>query len=316
MRRYWILVAAPLLIASACSRQQSTGYQGYVEGRFVYVASPESGRLEHLTVARGDTIAAGAPLFIFDDDPEASAEREARQVLQSAQSHLTDLQNGKRPQEIEVTKAQLAQALAEKNRAEQTLNIDQIQYKAGGIPQTDVINAQEAVDSSAAKVRELEADIAVDALPAREQQIQSQVFQVAADRAALAEAEWRSGQKKIASPRQGLVFDTLFREGEWVSAGNPVVQLLPPENYEVRFFVPETKVGSLKPGQSVSVQCDGCSANVPAVITFVSPQCEYTPPIIYSNENRSKLVFMVIAKPSAQNASLLHPGQPVEVALQ
>ncbi len=93
------------------------------------------------------------------------------------------------------------------------------------------------------RVRELEADLAVDALPAREQQIKAQQNQVAADRASLAEAQWRLGQKDIDSPRQGLVFDTLYREGEWVEAGNPVVQLLPPENMEIRFFVPETDGG-------------------------------------------------------------------------
>ena len=114
-------------------------------------------------------------------------------------------------------------------------------------------------------MRELEADLAVDALPAREQQIKAQQNQVAADRASLAEAQWQLEQKEIDSPRQGLVFDTLYREGEWVAAGNPVVQLLPPENLEVRFFVPETVVGKLKDGREHSqVQCDGCSAAVPA----------------------------------------------------
>ena len=139
---------------------------------------------------------------------------------------------------------------------------------------------------------------------------------VAADRAALQQATWKLQQKEIASPRDGLVFDTLYREGEWVAAGNPVVQVLPPENLEVRFFVPEPLVGKLVIGQRIGVHCDGCSAEVPARITFISTQCEYTPPVIYSNENRSKLVFMVIAKPPVDKATVLHPGQPLEVTLQ
>jgi len=72
----------------------------------------------------------------------------------------------------------------------------------------------------------------------------------------------------------------------------------------------------LKLGQKISVHCDGCSADVPAAITFISNQVEYTPPVIYSNENRAKLVFMVIAKPAVEKAPLLHPGQPLEVTLQ
>ncbi len=136
------------------------------------------------------------------------------------------------------------------------------------------------------------------------------------NRAALQQATWKLQQKQIAAPRNGLVFDTLYREGEWVAAGSPIVQLLPPENIEVRFFVPETVVGKLKVGQNISVHCDGCDAEVVSAITFISNQVEYTPPVIYSNENRNKLAFMVIAKPPVGKAPLLHPGQPVEVVLQ
>ena len=269
-----------------------------------------------MDVARGDTVAAGHLLFALDDEPEASEMRTAEQVLRSSESRLNDLETGKRPAEVDVTRAELEQAVAEKKQADEILASDEAQFKAGGIAQTELINAQGAAETSAAKVKELEADLAVDALPAREQQIKAQTNQVAADRASLANAEWHLKQKQIASPRDGLVFDTLYRQGEWVTAGNPVVQILPPENMEIRFFVPETVVGGLRVGGSVRVACDGCASDVVAKISFVSPQSEYTPPVIYSNENRSKLVYMVIANPSAQAAATLHPGQPVEVTVQ
>ncbi|HVN93777.1 MAG TPA: HlyD family efflux transporter periplasmic adaptor subunit [Terracidiphilus sp.] len=305
-----------LAFIAGCAKKTANTYQGYIEGRFVYVASPESGRLDEVSVARGDTISAGHPLFALDDEPEASEERTAEEVLRSSESRLTDLQAGKRPEEVDVTRAQLAEAVAAKKQAEQILASDEAQFKSGGIAQTELINARAAAETNAAKVRELEADLAVDALPAREQQIKAQMSQVAADRASLADATWRLKQKQIASPRSGLVFDTLYRQGEWVAAGNPVVELLPPENLEIRFFVPETVEGGLRVGQSVRVTCDGCASDVSAKISFVSPKSEYTPPVIYSNENRSKLVYMVIANPPAQTAASLHPGQPVEVTLQ
>ena len=100
------------------------------------------------------------------------------------------------------------------------------------------------------------------------------------------------------------MFDTLYREGEWVAAGNPVVELLPPDNVEIRFFVPEivARQTTTRP-QRLSVHCDGCDVkHLPAQITFISPQSEYTPPVIYSNDNRSKLVFLVIAKPAVERA--------------
>ena len=301
---------------TGCARKADNSYQGYVEGKFVYVASPQGGRLTHLAVTRGETIDVSHPLFSLDSEPEAAAAQQTEQLLRESEARLADLQTGKRPQEIDVIRAQLMQALAEKKKSADILKSYESQYAAGGVPLTDLISARAAVESDTAMVRQIESDLVVAALPARDQQIKAQTEQVAADRAAVEQANWKLQQKEISSPREGLVFDTLYREGEWVAAGNPVIQVLPPENLEVRFFVPETVVGKLKVGQGIRVHCDGCSTDVPAKITFVSPQCEYTPPVIYSNENRSKLVFMVIAKPPVEKAPELHPGQPLEVTLQ
>ena len=91
--------------------------------------------------------------------------------------------------------------------------------------------------------------------------------------------------------------------------------MLPPENVKVRFFVPETVVGSLNAGRKLSIHCDGCAADVAASITFISPEAEYTPPNIYSNDTRTKLVFMVEARPEPADAGKLRPGQPVVVRL-
>lgn len=301
---------------SACSHRQTNTYQGYVEGRFVYVASPQSGRLDQLSVTRGQSVDSGHSLFALDREPEASQVQQARQMLRSAESRLADLQTGKRPAEVDVTRAQLAQARTQQKQANEILASYQAQYRAGGLPQTELITAQSAADSSAAQVRELQARLAVDTLPAREQQIKAQQNQVAAGRASLADAEWRLQQKQIPSPRRGLVIDTLYRVGEWVSAGNPVVEMLPPENIELRFFVPEPVMGALRVGQNINVHCDGCSSNIPATVSYISPQCEYTPPVLYSNQNRAKLVFMIVARPPLDKATMLHPGQPIEVSLQ
>jgi HlyD family secretion protein len=147
-------------------------------------------------------------------------------------------------------------------------------------------------------------------------QIAAQAAQVEAAQAALAQAQWKLDQKRVIAPGAGLVHDTLFRVGEWVQAGNPVVQMLPPQNVKVRFFVPETVVGSLTTGRGVMIHCDGCRADLPATITWISNAAEYTPPVIYSNASRAKLVFMIEAHPSPGDAVKLHPGQPVEVRLQ
>ena len=310
------LALVSVAVLSCCTRPATHGYEGYVEGKYVYVASPQGGRLEELSVARGDLINASHPLFTLDGEPEASALRQAEELLRADQDRLADIQTGKRPPEIAVIRAQIAQAETELQKSRDLLKSYEQQFAAGGISETDLITARAAVASNDAIVRQYQSNLDVAELPGREQQLRAQAGVIAADRAAVQQAEWKLQQKQVTSPRNGLVFDTLYRPGEWVPAGSPLVQLLPPENVEVRFFVPESAVGSLKLGQNVSVHCDGCATAVPAAISFISNQVEYTPPVIYSNENRSKLVFMVIAKPSPDKAPLLHPGQPLEVSLQ
>jgi HlyD family secretion protein len=310
------LTVALALLLPACSRKSSNGFEGYAEGKYVYVASPQGGRLDQLSVSRGDVVAVSHPLFTLDSEPEAAAVQQAEQLLRADEARLADIQTGKRPPEIEVVRAQIAQALTEKQKSVDLLKSYEKQFAAGGLSETELITARAAVASNDALLRQYQDNLAVAELPGRDEQLKAQADIIAADRAALRQAQWKLQQKQIASPRDGLVFDTLYRTGEWVNAGSAIVQLLPPENIEVRFFVPETTVGSLKLGQKISVHCDGCSADVPAAITFISNQVEYTPPVIYSNENRSKLVFMVIAKPSVDQAPRLHPGQPLEVTLQ
>jgi HlyD family secretion protein len=91
--------------------------------------------------------------------------------------------------------------------------------------------------------------------------------------------------------------------------------MLPPQNIKLRFFVPETVLGSIRIGQTITAQCDGCGNPITAQITYISPQAEYTPPIIYSRESRTKLVYLIEARPTAEDAVRLHPGQPLDISL-
>ncbi|RKP43536.1 HlyD family secretion protein [Trinickia fusca] len=300
----------------ACHQAATPSWQGYVEGEYVYLASSQSGTLTQLSVQRGQTIARGAPVFALESIDEAAALQQAQHQLASARAQLADILTGKRPPEVNVTKAQLAQAVANAHKASQQLTRDEAQYRAGGIPKAQLDDSRAQADSTVAQVRELTNQVTVANLPARSQQILAQRAQVNAAQAAVDQAQWKFDQKRVTAPHEGLIYDTLYRVGEWVQAGNPVVQMLPPQNMKVRFFVPESVIGGLKTGRAVLVHCDGCTADVPAQITFISSEAEYTPPVIYSNESRAKLVFMIEAHPSLADATKLHPGQPVEVTLQ
>lgn len=211
--------------------------------------------------------------------------------------------------------AQLAQAAAADKLSATQLVRDAAQFRAGGIPQAQLDTSRSTAQTNAQRVRELTNQLRIAQLPARTDQIRAQAAQVEASRAAVAQAQWRLDQKAQKATQGGLVFDTLYREGEWVGAGSPVVRMLPPANVKVRFFVPEGVVGRLKPGQAVRIRCDGCAAEVNATISYVANEAEYTPPVIYSNTRRDKLVFMVEARPAAVDGPRLRPGQPVEVML-
>ena len=140
--------------------------------------------------------------------------------------------------------------------------------------------------------------------------------QVAVEQAGLEKSRWSFTQKQQSAPAAGQIHDTLYRQGEFVAAGNPVVVLLPPENVKVRFFVPQEKLAQIKVGGTVSVKPDGATNPFTATVNYISTQAEYTPPVIYSRETRANLVFMIEAKFSPADAAALRPGQPVDVKLK
>jgi HlyD family secretion protein len=299
-----------------CSHSRIDTFQGYIEGEFVYLASSQPGHLEHLAVTRGQQVDLGALLFSLEATQERAEQHQAQQQLAAARATLADLETGKRPPEIGVIRAQLTQAEAAAQKSAQQRERDEAQYRSGGISREQLQSTLALASSDAAHVRELQSQLDVARLPGRQQQLKSQSGQVEAAQAVLAQADWRVEQKTVVAPKAGLVYDTLYREGEWVAAGNPVVRMLPPQNIKVRFFVPETLLGKLTLGGKIDLKCDGCTAAIPATITYVSSDAEYTPPVIYSNDTRAKLIYMIEAHPTPEDAAKLRPGQPLEVQLR
>ncbi|EWM41157.1 HlyD family secretion protein [Bordetella holmesii] len=317
MTRFARLAAAALAcgLVAACGRESNTAFQGYAEGDFVAVAPTQSGRLLSLDVERGQQVPQAGLLFTLDHDKETAARDEAQARLTAAQAQLADTASGKRPPEVAVVRSQLARAQAEQTRTDAQLARDTRQYQDGGISRQELDNTRASANANRAQVRELQAQLEVATLPARDQQRQAQQADVQAAAATLAQADWSLAQRRVQAPAQSLVFDTLYRPGEWVNAGSPVVRLLPPGNIKLRFFVPQDQVGRLRVGQPLSIACDGCGGAIPAHISYIATQAEYTPPVIYSREVRDKLVFLVEARPQADQATRLHPGQPVDVRL-
>jgi HlyD family secretion protein len=304
---------AVVCLLAGCRKAPSNLVQGYVEGEFVYVASPLAGALRSLHVQRGDQVKQGDPLFALDTTAERAARDEAQQRVAQARATLEDIKKPKRPEEIEAIKAQLMQARAALALSEQEFKRQAELLGSGATAVQEVDRARAARDQDRQRVAQIEADLQVARLGARSDQIAAAENNVRAMEAALAAAEWSLAQKSQTAPQAGSVFDTLYRTGEWVAAGRPVVALLPPPNIKVRAFVSETTVGTIHVGDAAVVTVDGVPRAFAGKVSFISPQAEYTPPVIYSRESRSKLVFMVEAVFPPETAARLHPGQPVDV---
>lgn len=303
------------IILFGCSESNQNHFQGYIEGEFIYLASPKSGRLDSLLVERGKTIEANTLLFELDDEYEHHVLQKAEQELIAASALLRDMQTGKRAEEIAMAEAQLTQAEAEATNAKALLHRNQVLIKSGGLSQQELDNSRADANASEARVVELTQQIAVFNLPERNDKIAAQQATVKAAEATVAQAKWELAQKQVHSPNKGLVYDTLFRQGEWVAAGSPVIQMLPPNNVKIRFFVPEMLIGNIQLGDQIQVMADGRNELFLAKISYIATNAEYTPPVIYSNETRSKLVFMIEAHPELDIAPFLHPGQPVNVSI-
>jgi HlyD family secretion protein len=303
------------LMLVGCGNSTPPGYPGYVEADYVRVAAPLSGSLTRLSVNRGDEVAANAPLFILESAQETAARAEAESRARQAEATLADLEKARRPPEIAAVRAQLAQAEAAIKQSESDLTRTQKLVNDKFLPMQQLDQATAKRDSDRARIAELRAQVELANMPARSDAIAAARAEAKAANDALAQAQWRLDQKTQTAPVAGVVYDTLYRPGEWVAAGSPIVSLLPPGNVKIRFYVPEPALAALRRGAVVSVRCDGCSAPIPARIAFIAPQAEYTPPVIYSRENRSKLVFLVEARPDEPNPAL-HPGLPVEVTVQ
>ena len=299
-----------------CSEKPATGFQGYAEGESVHIAAPFAGSLEQLHVARGEQVAANAPLFVLEQVNEAAQRQEAQARVAAATARLANLRTGRRASEIDTVRAQGQQAKAMRELSAAQLAQQEKLFKQGFISQAKLDEARTLFQRDLARVVELDAQTRTATVSVgRDEEIATAAREVDAARAVLAQSDWKVAQKSVVAPIAALVENTYFSRGEWVPAGQPILSLLPPDKIKVRFFVPENVLGGIRIGQGVLLACAGCGAPIKATISFVANQPEFTPPVIYSKESHAKLVFYIEAKPPVEQAALLHPGQPVAVTL-
>lgn len=307
-----ILLPLLFLPALGCSPQRDSPLLGYVEAEPTRIASPLAGRLVQLSVARGDTVAFGAALFELDTDIERTKLDEADARHAQSEALALDLSSGKRPAELDVLRAREAAARSALSLTESELARQQSLASQGFISLSSLDYMYERVHSAQAQLDQAVAD-------RRAAELSGRIAQRIAARAAVKVAESQRAQanthllqKSIFAPTTARVEDTYFRIGEWVPAGTPVVSLLSSRSIKLRFYIPEPKLALMRLGTTVHVQCDGCGTGFDAKINWIAAAAEYTPPVIYSKDNRAKLVFRAEATPLATLPLL--PGLPVSIS--
>ncbi len=309
------LAAIAIFTYTLYSGEEEVRWFGYAEGEYVRVALPEGGTLISLSAARGDQVSTGEPLFALESISEEAAVAEAEAALEQARFSRDNLLKGLRDSEIDALLSQKEQAEAELELAAITLERQKNLLLSDNTSEQAVDQAEAVFERAKARVDELEAMLVTAKLPARVDEVAAANARIKQAKASLDKARFLLSKRQASAPADALVFDTFFRAGEFIPQGQAVVSLLPPENVKIRFFIPEASLASVSYGDPVLMLCDGCGGGVAGTITYISPEAEYTPPVIYSEAARQKLVFMIEAWPDDPAGFPLKPGQPVEVIL-
>jgi HlyD family secretion protein len=287
---------------------------GYVEGEYVLMAPIEVAQVETVSVKRGDRVEPGAPVVTLESADAKIAVAQAQAALAQAEAQLADLRVGKRPDEIAVLKAQVEMAKAQAADAQRKFDRASDLYKRGAGTQADYNTASATLETANAQVGQAEANLAVGGLPARPETIRAAENQVKQAQSALGQAECRLSKRVLTAPSPGRINDVIRNPGDTAGPTAPVISMLPDGAVKLSVFVPQNAFSSVKVGALLNVRCDGCGPDLKARVSYVSPDPEFTPPVIYSLQNRQKLVYLVEARPEG-NAGQLKPGQIVDVDL-
>ncbi|MCW8387751.1 HlyD family efflux transporter periplasmic adaptor subunit [Fluoribacter dumoffii] len=271
-----LFIGLTILLLTACE-QENNSFSGYVDTDLVYLSADFGGRLADLAVLRGQQVQNNQLLFKLEQTSE--------------------LYN------VQMSKLSKKDLLAQRQQILSQLKYNKINYRR--ILEMQKQNAASQNDLDAAR-RDL--NISKDQLADIDVKIKNNQVDTA-------DKKWQMTRKENFAPEPGIVFDTYYTKGEFVQAGAPVLALVTPNNIKAVFFVPEEKLDQLRLNQHVTLKTDTNPNFATGHIYYISNIAEYTPPIIYSREERQRLVFRVEAKIDTPDLEKIHLGQPVTLEL-
>lgn len=313
-----LVIILVMLVIRGCNNKELLEQNGYIEAEPTLIASSQSGTLLSLNISKGQWIQTGHPLFKLEQDNEMAQLAEANAKYQRLLAILEDNSKGKRPEERNALQAELDAAKASLKLSETEVKRQTNLIKSGYTSKSNLDTLVAQRDKNQAAVKEIQAQIDLAELGVRQDLLTASEADVKIAEAQLAQTQWRLDQKNLVfqSASKARIEDIFFRIGEWVPAGHPVVKLQTPELIKARFFVPEAMLPKIKLDQQVAITCDGCPDKLTAKVSFISDKAEFTPPVIFSQQRRERLVFMIEALPSPKQAAFFKAGQPIQVRWQ
>lgn len=306
-----IILSSILLLS--CNRSNHP-VQGYVEGENIYLASPYSGNLVNMAVVRGQRVKKGDLLFSLDKNPQNFLVKEALANEAQSRNKLEDLIKPKRPPEIAAIEAQIMQAEAQISLAKTRVLRNQTLFNRHVMDKDTLDAAEEHLKEVTALKAQYEANLAFAKLGARPDLISAQQDELNAFVMKKDKSNWDLAQKTSYAPDDGIIFDTYYKVGEFVNDGHPVLSLLSLKNTHIEFFIPLNVAKNLHVGEEISFTYTTSKELHPAKISYISPEAEYVPPLVYSRDNSDKIVFR--AKADVTNMQFMFPGEPVIVYLE
>ncbi len=286
-------------------------WNGYVEADYVYVGAPTAGTIETVVAREGQAIKAGEVLFILDSQQQQAAVRAAEARVEAARANADNLATGSRDAEIDVIRANLDKANADLALAQSQSERSDKLLAEGLVPQAKADQDRATLRSAQAQVSQLEAQLRVAELPARDpQRVAAEATLVAAE-ADADKAREDLADRTVLSPADGRVERLYYGSGELAPAGTPVAALQPADALKVKFYLAEADRPAFTMGETLKVSCDGCGAGITATVSFFASDPQFTPPVIYSRDERSRLTFL--AEATLDDGAVLQPGQPVTV---
>ena len=334
-RVYLVAVLVAGTIAVGCSRSDMPDAYGNVEAVEVSVSAEAGGRLLSFDVQEGETLASGAPVGTIDPSDLQLQRNQVSAQHVASESRIDEV--GRQRDVIEAQRA-AAEAQVAAARAQRSALDSQLEIARRTLDRTKRLVQQQAATAQQLDQAERDARVLEDQVKAQAEQIEAQSKQVAAytgqlaavtaqQRTAARQADTAGAQvalvddrlrrTRIVNPTAGTVLVTYAEAGEFVQPGQPLYKIADLSSVDVRAYVTEPQLASVRVGASARINVDMTKdrrESMNGTVTWVASSAEFTPTPIQTRDERADLVYAVkIRVPNEKG--VLKIGMPVDVEL-